>query len=98
MKQGKPFEPGASPVAAPGPTTYDARSPASISYVSTRRSAPNATFTGSANAPVFHAYTKSALRFTSFCESVPGSNDVGLCGPSDALIVLYMKYSMRLRP
>ena len=81
------------PCAAYGPIVHPARSPARTPYCSSRHSAPAAMFTLSVT-----AYDTSKFTLTSRCRFLPASNAVGDVGPSEALMVLWTKWSVRCIP
>ena len=81
------------PCAAYGPIVHPARSPARRPYRSSRHSAPAARLTRSVT-----AYDSSKLTLTSRCRVLPTSNAVGDSRPSEALMVLWTKWSVRCIP
>ena len=81
------------PCAAYGPIAHPARSPALRPYCSSRHSAPAARLTRSVT-----AYDPSMFTLTSRCRFLPTSNALGDIGPSDALMVLRTKWSVRCSP
>ena len=81
------------PCAAYGPIVHPARSPARRPYCSLRHSAPAARFTLSVT-----ACDTSKFRLTSRCRFLPTSNAPGDVRPSDALMVLRTKWSVRCIP